>query len=111
MFYQDIFLLHEAFPPRGQSADLSTVVSQEIKMSFYSATCQLYYPYSSMRAQLLFWFMGSFIEEIYYAQSDFMCKQRGCAGCNFQFTLMHQDMNMYINTDKCGTFVLFDKSA
>lgn len=38
-------------------------------------------------------FMGSFIEEIYYAQSDFICKQRrGCAGSNFRFTLMHRDV-------------------
>lgn len=32
MFYQDILFLHEASPPRGQSADLSKVVSQEIKI-------------------------------------------------------------------------------
>lgn len=63
-----------------------------------------------MRTKLLFWFMGSFIEEIYYAQSDFICKQRGCAGSNFQVTLMHRDMNVYVDTDKCRILALSEKT-
>lgn len=38
--------------------------------------------------------MGPFIEEIYYAQSNFICKQGGLARSNFQFKLKCPDLNV-----------------